>query len=75
MGLASAERVLTMIKTETELDENIDGVAKPVQGEVVFENVNFAYNGNPVLKDVRFRVQPGETVAIVGHEPGRARPR
>jgi ATP-binding cassette subfamily B protein len=33
---------------------------------VRFENVHFSYNGQPVLSDVSFQVQPGETVAIVG---------
>ncbi|MCU0522694.1 MAG: ABC transporter ATP-binding protein/permease [Anaerolineae bacterium] len=66
MGVASAERVLALIKTESELDENAGGVAKPIAGEVVFENVSFSYDGNEVLRNVSFSVQPGETVAIVG---------
>jgi ATP-binding cassette subfamily B protein len=42
---------------------------KPVRGELAFRNVSFAYPGredDPVLRDVSFRVAPGETVAIVG---------
>jgi ATP-binding cassette subfamily B protein len=44
-------------------------LAKPVRGEFGFRNVCFAYPGRedePVLRDVNFRVAPGETVAIVG---------
>ncbi|MEZ4643118.1 MAG: ABC transporter ATP-binding protein [Chloroflexota bacterium] len=71
IGVASARRILEMINTETDLDENKGGVAQPVLGEVVFENVSFAYNGTengatPVLKNLSFTAQPGETVAIVG---------
>lgn len=66
LGVASAERILEMINTETELDENVGGISKPLKGEVVFDNVTFGYNGKPVLKDVSFAIQPGETVAIVG---------
>ena len=66
LGLASAERVLRMIKTETELDENLEGKRHPIRGEVAFEKVSFSYNGTPVLKDISFRALPGETVAIVG---------
>lgn len=67
LGIASAARILEVLNTETELDENEAGVAKPIRGEVVFENVTFGYEpGKPVLKNVSFTVRPGETVAIVG---------
>jgi ATP-binding cassette subfamily B protein len=66
LALAGARRILEMINTETELDENEAGVTQPMRGQVRFEHVHFAYNGQPVLSDVSFEVQPGETVAIVG---------
>ena len=66
LGIASARRILELINTETELDENPAGVAKPIRGEVVFENVSFGYDGKPVLKDIGFTARPGETIAIVG---------
>jgi ATP-binding cassette subfamily B protein len=66
LGMAGARRILKMIKTETELDQNVRGTAKTIKGEVVFENVNFQYNDTQVLKNLNFHVLPGETVAIVG---------
>jgi ATP-binding cassette subfamily B protein len=66
LGIASARRILQLINTETELDENIEGVAQPILGQVTFENVSFGYDGNTVLKNVSFTAQAGETVAIVG---------
>ncbi|MCA9984794.1 MAG: ABC transporter ATP-binding protein [Anaerolineales bacterium] len=77
-SLASAERILTMILTETELDQNESGVAQPMVGDIVFEDVSFSYdavvlngeNGSAshaaVLSDISFRAKPGQTVAIVG---------
>lgn len=70
MGVASAGRILETINTETDLDENAEGVARPIRGEVVFDDVSFNYDGQNdgggVLKHVSFTARPGETVAIVG---------
>ena len=66
LGMASGERILTLINTETELDENQAGLSQPMQGEVVFEQVSFGYNGAPVLKDINFTARAGQTIAIVG---------
>ena len=67
LGIASAERILELINTETELDENEAGVSKPIEGEVVFENVTFGYDPQtPVIRNISFTARPGETIAIVG---------
>ncbi len=66
LGIASARRILETINTETELDENPQGVTQPIRGEVAFENVSFGYNGAGVLRDISFVARPGETIAIVG---------
>ena len=66
LGVASAERILELINTETELDENPAGIARPIRGEVVFEEVSFGYDSKPVLQNISFTAQPGETIALVG---------
>jgi ATP-binding cassette subfamily B protein len=66
LGIAGAERILTILRTETELDENENGYSGEMRGEIVFENVTFSYSNTPVLKNVSFRAEPGQTIAIVG---------
>jgi ATP-binding cassette, subfamily B, bacterial len=66
LGVAGAERILSVMAEETELDENQQGWQAPLRGEIVFDHVSFSYGGAPVLKDVSFRAEPGQTVAIVG---------
>lgn len=66
-GLAGGRRILELINTETELDHNPAGHAGTIRGAVSFEAVTFAYPGQEAtLTDLTFRVQPGQTVAVVG---------
>ncbi|GAB4578426.1 MAG: ABC transporter ATP-binding protein [Anaerolineales bacterium] len=69
-GMAGARRILELINRETDLDQNAAGYAAPMKGALEFRNVTFAYadarNGDAALKNISFKVQPGQTVAIVG---------
>ena len=66
LGVAGADRILALMRAETELDENEAGRQAAITGEIVFDHVTFAYGDTPVLRDVSFRAAPGQTVAIVG---------
>ncbi|MGD1995154.1 MAG: ABC transporter ATP-binding protein [Anaerolineae bacterium] len=75
-GVASARRILELINARTELGHNPKGHEAPMQGEVVFEEVTFCYTDSRqgcqlgeeevTLEEIGFRVEPGQTVAIVG---------
>ncbi|MCD4673547.1 MAG: ABC transporter ATP-binding protein/permease [Anaerolineaceae bacterium] len=66
-GLAGARRILELLNKENKLDQNAEGHSQLMRGEVEFRNVCFYYEENePILKDVSFKVKPGQTVAIVG---------
>jgi ATP-binding cassette subfamily B protein len=67
-AMASSERIFSLLDDKVEVPPPAapKSVA-PVRGEIVFDRVHFAYQtGEEVLKDVSFRVAPGEKVAIVG---------
>jgi ATP-binding cassette subfamily B multidrug efflux pump len=67
---ASASRILEVLDAQPEVPpgKGSRSLAAP-RGSIAFENVSFAYDGNggePVLEQVSFVAEPGETVAIVG---------
>jgi ATP-binding cassette subfamily B protein len=67
-AIAGAERVFEVLDEVPELTDAPDTLAlDQVAGDVVFEEVCFGYKpGVPVLKQVDFHVEPGQTIALVG---------
>ncbi|MFX1463903.1 MAG: ABC transporter ATP-binding protein [Promethearchaeota archaeon] len=68
LAISSAQRLLEMMSKKTEIDENVEGFIKEIEGAIKFENVTFSYPGSekPVLKNISFEVKPSQTLAIVG---------
>lgn len=67
LGVAGARRILELINKETELDQNVGGYAREMEGKLEFRNVDFAYPEDDLsLFGIEFIVRPGQTVAIVG---------
>lgn len=68
VAIASIERVFMLLDEEEKI-KNISSPKKPnkINGKIEFKNVWFAYNEeNWVIKDLSFKVDPGESLAIVG---------
>ncbi len=67
---ASAMRIQEVLESEPAVQDHSDAVTDfAPQGRVVFEHVTFGYDGEvcaPVLKDVSFVAEPGQTVALLG---------
>ncbi len=68
-AMAASERTFRVLDTPVEIEAPAEPYApERVRGAISFEGVSFAYKaGEPVLHDVGFSVEPGETLAIVGH--------
>jgi ATP-binding cassette subfamily B protein len=63
-----AERLIETMLAESEITNPSNPIIKQIDGKIVFDNVSFSYPGtnNYVLKNISFKVSPGQTVAIVG---------
>ena len=67
-GLASAERVFALIDADNTLNQTDNQPAQAIHGEIEFENVSFAYENDLwVMQDFDLHIQPGESIAFVGH--------
>lgn len=68
-AIVASHRIFILL----DLDIDIESPKEPkrsgeINGEIEFRNVSFAYKGEDwVLKDISFKVNPGESIALVGH--------
>jgi ATP-binding cassette subfamily B protein len=68
-AMAGAERFFRLVDVEPEWQDTPTATPLPrIRGRVEFQQVGFEYEpGRPVLTDVSFVAEPGQTVALVGH--------
>lgn len=67
LGIAGANRILDLINRENDLDQNTEGYAHTIKGEIEFKDVTFSYREEETaLENITFKIKPGQTVAIVG---------
>jgi len=67
MGMVAADRVFKILDTQSHIADYGSTVAPDFRGAIAFRDVHFSYvESEEVLKGISFKVNPGETVAIVG---------
>jgi ATP-binding cassette subfamily B protein len=68
MGMVASERVFKVLDNKDYIKTEGKFSPEKIEGKIEFEKVSFGYiPEQPVLKNISFTVNPGETVAIVGH--------
>ena len=68
MGVIASERVFKVLDNDDYISIQGNYSPQKIHGKIIFDHVSFGYNPDQyVLKDVSFGVEPGETIAIVGH--------
>ncbi|MDZ7815448.1 MAG: ABC transporter ATP-binding protein [Planctomycetota bacterium] len=66
-SFAGIDRVQELFREKSEISDAQDAVEiENIDGAINFRDVDFAYGSDPVLKNVKFDINPGETVALVG---------
>ena len=69
MSAASAKRIVEVLDEHTDLPPAEQPVQQVADGSIQFDHVTFKYkhgSGQPVLNDISFTIQPGETLGIIG---------
>lgn len=67
MGMVASERVFRVLDTEAQINGSGANLTPKIDGNISFENVWFAYNDEDwVLRNVTFKVNAGQRIAIVG---------
>ncbi|NBX52843.1 MAG: ABC transporter ATP-binding protein [Proteobacteria bacterium] len=72
MGLASATRLFILFDEKPKIINKPNAIdLKNIRGDIEFSNVKFSYSDNKVaLDNISFRVEAGQSVALVGHSGG-----
>ena len=69
MSAASAKRIVEVLDEHTDLPPAKQPVQQVADGSIQFDHITFKYkhgSGQPVLNDISFTIQPGETLGIIG---------
>ena len=67
MGMVAADRVFKVLDTQSNIEDFGTKKLTNFKGEIEFDKVSFSYVANePVLKNISFQVEPGQTIALVG---------
>ncbi len=67
MGMVSTERIFKILEDDQQISDLGELESSSFKGLIEFKNVNFSYvNNQKVLNNVSFKINPGETFAIVG---------
>lgn len=70
-GLAAGERVLELVDAKSKVQDKPDAIAvNAFEHQIVFDNVQFAYDEKTILKNINLEINKGETVALVGPSGG-----
>lgn len=70
-GLAAGERVLELIDAKGKVQDKPDAIeVHTFEHQIIFDNVQFAYDEKPILKNINLEINKGETVALVGPSGG-----
>ncbi|MBF0097911.1 MAG: ABC transporter ATP-binding protein [Magnetococcales bacterium] len=67
-AITALERIFALLDTEAAITDQpgVHPLPAPVRGEIVFQQVSFRYDSEPVLKQIDLSIAPGQRVAVVG---------
>jgi len=63
---ASTKRILGLMSLPVAVQDDPDAIDIDIEGQVRYDDVTFAYDDQPVLEDIDFEADPGETIGLVG---------